>query len=334
MIYCKSCIMPTTRPGTKLNNEGVCLACTNYNNRKNIDWNEKLKELRTLLLLGNTSKHGEYACAIPVSGGKDSHYLVWLVQELGIKTPLLIRVGDGFGISEVGQHNIKNLSDRFGCNMIEYTPSIEWYREIIRKQFEELGNFPIVDQLIYTIPYNICAYMNIPILLYGEDSSYEYGTSEMPVNAGDYVASMFKQSSIKPIKSNYFTTVLYASHYVPWDGRKNYELAKKYGFKELEWNRKGYVENYDSLDLLGWGVSNFLKYRKFGFGRSTDILSRWIRAGYIDRDKALEMANIHDGGLDPIILEDFLRFTRYKENEFWNIVDKWTNREIFTNKDT
>lgn len=330
ITLCKKCLMPDTRPGS-LFTEGVCQACLNYEKRKNIDWNRKLSELKFLLYTANTNKQGEYPCAIPVSGGKDSHYLVWLVQSLGIKNPLLIRVGDGFGISDAGKHNIRNLCDTFDCNMIEYTPSIKWYRDIIRKQFEELGNFPIVDQLIYTIPYNICAAMKIPALLYGEDPAYEYGTSDTLTKGTDYVASMFKASGIKPVKSDTTVSVLFASHYQPWDGHRNYELAKRHGFHELEWNRKGTVENYDSLDIIGWQVSNFLKYRKFGYGRASDILSRWIRSGLIDRDKALVMTNIHDGELDNRVLQDFLDFTGYK-SDFWDIIDKWTNLELFENK--
>ena len=33
--YCKKCLMPNTRPGISFNEEGVCSACVNYENRKN-----------------------------------------------------------------------------------------------------------------------------------------------------------------------------------------------------------------------------------------------------------------------------------------------------------
>jgi len=213
-----------------------------------------------------------------------------LVQEqIGIK-PLLIRVGDGFGISEDGKHNIRNLSDRFDCNMIEWTPSIAWYRNMVRKQFEELGNFPFVDQLIYTVPYNICAAMKIPYLLYGEDPAYEYGTSDHEINGTDYVASMFKALGTTPFRGDSVVTVDFCSHWVKWDGYENYLLAKRYGFRELEWDRKGTCENWDSIDIIGWQVSNILKTRKFGFGRATDILSRLIRSKIISRNEALKIA--------------------------------------------
>ena len=34
MKYCKKCVMPDTRPGISFNEEGVCSACLNYENRK------------------------------------------------------------------------------------------------------------------------------------------------------------------------------------------------------------------------------------------------------------------------------------------------------------
>ena len=48
MLYCKKCIMPNTRPGIKLDADGVCSACRNYENRKNIDWNKRYAELEAL----------------------------------------------------------------------------------------------------------------------------------------------------------------------------------------------------------------------------------------------------------------------------------------------
>ena len=37
----------------------------------------------------------------------------------------------------------------------------------------------------------------------------------------------------------------------------------------------------------------------------------------------------HDHKLDRRILEDFLAFTGYSYREFWNIVDKFYNKDLF-----
>lgn len=48
MRYCVKCVMPSTRPGIKFDNEGVCSACRAYENRKKIDWDKRYKELEKL----------------------------------------------------------------------------------------------------------------------------------------------------------------------------------------------------------------------------------------------------------------------------------------------
>lgn len=40
--------MPSTRPGIKFDNKGVCSACWAYENRKKIDWDKRYKELEKL----------------------------------------------------------------------------------------------------------------------------------------------------------------------------------------------------------------------------------------------------------------------------------------------
>ena len=37
----------------------------------------------------------------------------------------------------------------------------------------------------------------------------------------------------------------------------------------------------------------------------------------------------HDHALDPLAVRDFCAFCGYTEREFWAIVDRWYNRELF-----
>ena len=43
--YCKRCCLPSTKPHLSFDEEGICNACRNYENRKNVDWDERKKEL-------------------------------------------------------------------------------------------------------------------------------------------------------------------------------------------------------------------------------------------------------------------------------------------------
>ena len=91
MRYCKKCAMPDTRPGSIVDEEGVCQACHNYIARKKVDWEKRWRELEELCDEYRRTD-GYYECIIPVSGGKDSHYQVYTMKERLGMNPLLVTV--------------------------------------------------------------------------------------------------------------------------------------------------------------------------------------------------------------------------------------------------
>ncbi len=72
--------MPNTRPHTPLDG-GVCQACKNFDTRKNVNWDERLNELKEICDR-HRNKDGTWDCFIPVSGGKDSHAIIYWVKEV------------------------------------------------------------------------------------------------------------------------------------------------------------------------------------------------------------------------------------------------------------
>ena len=118
--------MPETRPGITFNEEGVCCACTHYENRKNVDWDARWRELEALCdKYRGCNGSGNYDCAVAASGGKDSYYQVYIMKEVLHMNPILFSVEDNFPMTEAGMHNIKNISEEFGCPIIRYKPNIK-----------------------------------------------------------------------------------------------------------------------------------------------------------------------------------------------------------------
>lgn len=177
MRYCVKCVMPSTRPGIKFDNEGVCSACRAYENRKKIDWDKRYKELEKLCdKYRGMNGDGMYDCAIAVSGGKDSHFQVNLIKNEMKMNPILFSVEDNFPMTEAGMHNIKNISEEFGCNIISIKPDIKTQKKLTRYMFEKYGKPTwYIDRLIYTYPLHMAIKFNTPLLVYGENVSYEYG---------------------------------------------------------------------------------------------------------------------------------------------------------------
>jgi len=72
-----------------------------------------------------------------------------------------------------------------------------------------------------------------------------------------------------------------------------------------------------------------LKYLKLGFGKVTDNVNEQIRQGLMTREHALELVKRYDGqcGRDNIL--GFCRFIDITEDEFWQVVAQYVNRDLF-----
>ena len=100
--------MPDTRPGIKFDDNGICFACINYEKQKNIDWKERWTELEQLCDKYRGSNGDGYDCAIAVSGGKDSHFQIYILKEKLDMNPILLTSGN-IDWTETGRKNLENL---------------------------------------------------------------------------------------------------------------------------------------------------------------------------------------------------------------------------------
>jgi len=113
--------------------------------------------------------------------------------------------------------------------------------------------------------------------------------------------------------------------------------AKQYGWKSLhdtmEWDRKGWSEDYTQIDDFAYLVDPWMKWPKYGHRQVTDSCSKLIREGRMTREKAVSLVREYDSILDPISLEHYLQFSGYSERQFWDVVDKFYNKNLFVRRD-
>ena len=355
MKYCKRCVMPETRPGIKFDEDGVCYPCLNAEKKKETDWNTRFKELKELCDKYRR-KDGEHDCIIAVSGGKDSYLQVYVMKKLLNMNPLLINVWSNSWTS-TGIQNFNNMLDVFSCECISLHMNRKVSRLMAKKAFEKLGS-PMWywDKAVYVYPIKMAMKLGIPLVIYGENISYEYGGADneetpfadyqidndvvKPVNIEEWLddeitveaMNFVTYPSQKEVQDSKVLS-LYLSYFLPWDGFKSVSMMKNYGFKSLndtkEWIRHGFVEDYDQIDSPGYLIHPWLKYPKFGHARATDVCSTLIRSGYMTREYGIELVKQNDHVLDTWILQDFLNFIGENERFFWKITDSMYNKEIF-----
>lgn len=362
MRYCSHCVMPDTRPGIKFHKaptgggDWLCSACSHHAKKSQTDYESRFKELEKLC---DKHRHRngkfEYDCAIAVSGGKDSHFQVHFMKEKLGMNPILFTVEDNFTMTEVGKKNLENLSSEFACHLISLKPDRKTQKAVTRKAFEKYGKPTwFIDRLIYTFPFAMAVKFNTPLLVYGENVSYEYGGSddeETPwakniflngvaddldikefIDEKVGVSERDLQLFFKPTKEDLNKLEpIYLSYFVKWNSYANYIFSKSRGFLDLqgEWERSHCVEQFDQIDSIGYIIQAWLKYPKFGHAMVSDYASRLIRYGLLTRDEAIKLVNEKEHQLDNKVVEDFCAFAGYTKSEFWAIIEKHYNKNLF-----
>jgi len=276
------------------------------------------------------------------------------MKEVMKMNPVLLTVGNT-DWTETGRMNLDNLSDTFGCDIIMIQPNRKVCKIIFKKAFEEIGQPSwYLDSLIYAFPYRMAMQLGVKLLVYGEDVNYAYGgkfkeetPSAMLQPSNDIVKPYWDkwladgQLSEQDLASARAPTIeeckefglepIFLSYFIHWNSYHNYEVAKRWGFRHLghEYEREGFLENYDQIDTIGYLLNIHLKYLKFGHAYPTDIASRWIRYGMKNREEMIPFVEEHDSQLDQGVVDKFCEFIGISSRDFWKTMDKWYNPNLF-----
>jgi diphthamide synthase (EF-2-diphthine--ammonia ligase) len=319
MRYCSECGFPLgTRPGL-LEKDGVCQACINTRKKKDIDFGMRRIVLDDLVK-AEQSKGGTYDALIAVSGGKDSHMIVRrAIENHGVKNPLLVSVTDEFTHTKAGAHNINNLLMRYDLDHITFRCKPLTFRSETLKDFEtELHPLKWIEEKIYSVPVDIAKKFGIGLVLYGENSAFEYGTSED--------LEIFHPASTDDCK------IVFMGAIYRYSIRDSLQCAREIGFKNLddfnEWPRQGSIEQDTQIDSVAYIMQLWTKYVKFGFQRVADIASRFVREGNLSRSEAVALIDEKDFICDPMAKADFCNTIGITEAYFDFIVDKHANKDI------
>ena len=105
MIRCTRCILPETFPGIEFDENGVCNYCLNYEPVK-IFGEEEFKKV----LSKYRNKGEKYDCIVPISGGRDSSFVLHQMVKKYKMRVLTLTVDSGALLPE-GYRNIKRVTE-------------------------------------------------------------------------------------------------------------------------------------------------------------------------------------------------------------------------------
>jgi N-acetyl sugar amidotransferase len=352
MRYCSRCILPDSRPGIFISSNGVCNACNNFTeNKENIDFSLRESQFMEVVKRAKAKSKG-YDCLIPVSGGKDSTWQVVKCLEYGLN--ILAVTWKTPARTKIGQANLDNLIS-LGVDHIDYTinPLVE--KKFMLKALEKYGSTAIpMHMAMFAIPTRISANFGIPLVVWGENSAFEYGTDDEALTgfkldskwlkkygvtngttAEDWISGDLTLRELTP----YFSltddeidkagvNAIFLGYYFKWDVETSLNIATSNGFQLSDQPKTG-IYTFADIDDDFISIHHFLKWYKFGITRSFDNLSLEIRNKRITREEALKKLALLGDETPYEDIRKFCAFTGITEDRFFNICEKFRNSAIW-----
>lgn len=359
MNYCKRCLYPANHPlGITFDEQGVCSGCRVHEEKDNINWQERGEKLKKILD-GFRNKDGKnYDCIIPVSGARDSYFIVDTIKNVYNMHPLLVSYNKQYN-TEVGIRNLAYLKTLLGCDIISQTVSPDVVKKITHVTVKELGSMYwhcIAGQTVF--PVQIAVRLKIPLIIWGAHQGldqvgmyshldevemtrrYRKDHDLMGLEAEGLVGKEgITKSDIVPFMypddkeiERVGVRGIYLGNYIRWDSKAQHELMiKKYGYETEEQHRT--FDSYNDVDCFNYSdLHDYIKFLKWGYGKATDHACREIRLKRLTREEGIELVKKYqDVKPDKKNLAMFLQWLGVEEKEFWGHIDQKRSPEIWKN---
>jgi len=353
MKYCAACIQPSTRPNLIIGDDGICNACKSHKQKPVIDYAARQQVFLKLVEEAKRRSQG-YDCLIPVSGGKDSTWQTVKCLEYGLN-PLTFTYAPPLR-TELGRRNLENLIN-LGVDHIDYRINPRTEAKFLLKTLIRLGNCGTpMHTAIFSGARSLASKFRIPLIIWGEDSSFEYGgqkdsgrdfeldkawLQKFGVNHGttvkDWIDDDLTAKNMAPYVgatdqelSESGTLSIFLGYFFEWDPETTRRVAVEHGMKIKEDGARTGYYNYADLDDEFIAVHHWLKWYKFGFTRLFDNLSIEIRNGRLTRDEALRVLRESGEQRPTDDIRTFCRFVGITEEHFYEIAETFRNKEVWT----
>lgn len=357
VFRCKNCLNMSTRPRISFDHRGWCNACQWMEEKKNLDWSARERELAAILDKYRSSKGG-FDCIVPVSGGKDGSYVSYQLKHKHGMHPLAVTVTPALALT-LGDNNLRNYIAS-GYDHIQINPNPEVMRKLNKLGFIEKG-FPYFGWLIaiQAAVVRLAVNLNIPLLFYGEDGEVEYGGDSKSKNRAmydvEYMKKVYLEGGYEKILSAsglsdselYFfrfptaeelsgreLNIAHWSYFESWDPYRNYLVAKEHcGLQEADANNSGTFTNFAQNDQALYSLHAYMMFLKFGFGRATQDAGIEIRRGAMTREQAVNLVELYDGHYPDEYIDIYLDYYQMTQDEFDSVLERWVNKDLFELKD-
>ncbi len=343
-----------------MNADGICSACVGHDEKiASIDWGERQRDLHIIIDELRKKRRGAYDCIVPVSGGKDSTYQTHKVKELGLR-PLCVTYKTPLR-TPLGQENLDNLVKTLGMDLLELTVSPETERKFIEKAIREVGDCGLPQHMgIFSFTLRTAVQMDIPLIIWGENSTLEYGGTEAQRNnpfldrkwamehgclkdriAEDWVDENLTREEMEPFRfpdDDHFARAkvssLFLGHFYKWDPVENARVSQSLGFKPNPDGPVMGIYDFADVDCQLITFHHYPKWYKFGMTRTFDNVSVEIRNGRMSREEGVEWIRKNGDDRPPELhLAGIANFLGKEVQDLFAMIEPFRNKDIWKKDD-
>ncbi len=374
VIFCRKCVMSNQRPvsavefkhtiqskkGTMhINEEGICDACCQAEEKARINWKKREDELLKLLDMHRRSD-GHYDCIVPGSGGKDSSYQAHVLKYKYGMHPLTV-TWPPLLYTDYGYKNFKNWLDIGGFDNISFYRNGKVMRLLTKLSIENLLH-PFQTFILgqKNLAPKLAIKFGIPLVFYGENEA-EYGNpfGDNARSLRDKAYYVFKNwdeiylggVSLRELQEKYgvdrtdlmaflpaeadelekaAVEVRYLGYYLKWIPEEAYYYAaENTGFQARPFRTQGTYSKYNSIDDKIDDLHYYTTFIKFGLGRATYDASQEIRNKHITREEGVTLVKKFDGEFPDRYFYEVMNYLEMKPERFMELCDNFRSPHLW-----
>ncbi len=361
MRYCKRCLYPENHPlNIVFDDEGICSGCRVHEEKDILEWNSRAEKLRAILDQYRNTSGNNYDCIIPVSGSRDSYFIVHTIKNVYGMNPLLVTYNKHFNTA-VGIRNLANLRIQFDCDLMTLTVNPDTVKKITRATMHKMGSIYwhcLAGQTVY--PVQMATKFKIPLIIWGAHQGvdqvgmfshldevemtrkYRKEHDLMGFEAEDLLDEEFDLIKEEDITQFIYpddkeielvgVRGIYLNNFIRWDSRLQHEeMIRKFGYETESLTRT--FDTYNDVDCWNYAdVHDYIKFLKHGYSKVFDHATREIRLGHMSRSEAIDFVATYLNR-SPKHLKLFLEWIGMTENSFNFIIDSHRNPDIWQRND-
>jgi len=341
MKRCLHCIIPDTYPGIAFNEKGICSFCMDFEKQGAVA--EKEEELKRLVEEAKLNQQ-RYQAIVPISGGKDSAYALYMARRVYGLRVLAINFDNGFR-SAAAEANLKALTTKLDVDYVSLKPSWDLMRNLYAAFVRITGEFcTVCNAMGYLIIIGLILEeqqrAGSKLLVFGGWSKTLEAMPGMYSFDFKYFHDVIKEAGLSdmlrrsPMVNELCLNVLISApdprmtikdeavpftyvmlpEYIAWDLGEISRTLKK----ETGWTAPPGAENETHFDCIMYPVAKYFERRKYGFSQNTVTYSALVRTGQMSRQEALD--RVKDERQEaPEEFARFLDILGLAENEVnWN----------------